>query len=309
MHPASTLEEAFRAHRRHLWDLAYRLTGSATEANDIVQETFVRALASPPPDAELPWLPWLVRVTTNLSLDALRKRKRRSYVGPWLPAPIDTGDAVVELASSAPTTAERYELLESITFAFLLALETLTPRERAVLVLRSVFEYPVGETARALGLSEANVKTVHHRARTRMKAYDQARCLPTRTLQDETRRVFVEFLSAMRRHDVAEMERLLAEAARALTDSNGKFIAARSPVAGRDRVVRFFDGLSRIPRTDHHVSIRTINGLPALWSEFSTARTGEAPRMLLRCDLDPDFRISALHFVLAPDKLAGLRSD
>src|SRR5690242_9027045 len=153
------------------------MTGSAADAEDLVQETFVRALEHATQLQEEAMRPWLLRVAVNLSLDALRRRKRRRYLGAWLPAPIEAGETGGE-SSSGPDA--RYARLESISFAFLLALEVLTPRQRAVLLLRDVFDYSARETAAALDISEANVRIVHHRARGAMRAYDGERCVPTR---------------------------------------------------------------------------------------------------------------------------------
>jgi len=145
------------------------------DADDLVQETFVHAMERPPARLEEPWRPWLVRVALNLGRDLLRRRKRRAYVGPWLPSPIDTGDEASP-PSHEPTFAEgmstegRYDMLESVSFAFLIALEALSPRQRAILLLRDVFDYSVQETAVVLDLSEANVKTSHHRARRTMRS-------------------------------------------------------------------------------------------------------------------------------------------
>src|SRR5438552_11485670 len=92
--PAAILNDIFKAHERFLWGLCYRLTGNAADADDLVQETFVRALERPPARTDVPWRPWLVRVAVNLGRDLLRRRRRAGYVGPWLPAPIDTGEQV-----------------------------------------------------------------------------------------------------------------------------------------------------------------------------------------------------------------------
>jgi RNA polymerase sigma factor (sigma-70 family) len=160
------IDAVYREHGQFVWGLCYRMTGSATDADDLLQETFARALASPPRDTGAPWRPWLVRVAVNLARDRLRRRKRTPYVGPWLPAPIETG----EQAAEDPDPEHRYGLLESVTFAFLMACEALTPRQRAVLLLRDVLDYSVEETARALAMGIPNVKTTHHRARAAMDA-------------------------------------------------------------------------------------------------------------------------------------------
>ena len=148
---APVIDAVYREHGRFVWGLCYRMTGSATDADDLLQETFARALASPPRDTSAPWRPWLVRVAVNLARDRLRRRKRTPYVGPWLPAPIETGEQVAE----GLDPEHRYGLLESVTFAFLMACEALTPRQRAVLLLRDVLDYSVEETARALAMGAA----------------------------------------------------------------------------------------------------------------------------------------------------------
>src|SRR5262249_2204314 len=161
--------------------LCYRMTGSAADADDLVQETFARVITTPPSEPA-GIRPWLARVAMNLAKDRLRARKRAVYMGPWLPSPLDTGR---DFADDAwPNAESRYGLLESVSYAFLLACEALTPRQRAVLLLRDVLEYSVEETAEALELSEANVKTTHHRARAAMKAYDAERAPPTKAKQD-----------------------------------------------------------------------------------------------------------------------------
>src|SRR5437868_10514213 len=137
--------QIFDEHKRFLWGICYRMTGSAADAEDIVQDTFVRALEKPPTDMEAPLRPWLVKVALNLSRDQLRRRRRREYFGPWLPSPVSTEDdgplPIYEPTAPGISPVARYDLLESVTLAFLLALEVLTPAQRAVLLLRDVFDY------------------------------------------------------------------------------------------------------------------------------------------------------------------------
>src|SRR5262245_27041878 len=171
--------QTFDEHRRFLWGVCYRMTGSAADAEDIVQDTFVRALEKPPADMEAPLRPWLVKVALNLSRDQLRRRRRREYFGPWLPSPVMTEENS-PLDFNHPATQEispvaHYDLTESVTLAFLLALEALTPAQRAVLLLRDVFDYSTDETAAALEMTESNVKVTLHRARRIMDAYDKHR--------------------------------------------------------------------------------------------------------------------------------------
>ena len=303
--------DVFAAHRRLLWGLCYRLTGSAADADDLVQETFVRAMERPPEHADVPWRPWLVRVATNLALDLLRYRRRRAYVGPWLPAPIETGDEAsppsYELVVDGRTTTEgRYDLVESVSFAFLLALEALAPKQRAVLLLRDVFDFTVAETADALGLTPENVKTTHHRARRAMAAYDRRRCVPTRALQERTRRTLEALITGLFARDAAAVEAVLAEDVRALSDGAGEFVAARVPILGRARVGRFFLNIAT-RRPAGTFAMRMMNGLPALVGTFHDEHHGQPPRMVLGCELDADGRISGLYAVVATAKLSAVQ--
>lgn len=305
-HDAAARE--FQAHRQFLWGLCYRMTGSAADADDLVQDTFVRALERPPQDRGDGWRAWLARVATNLSIDALRRRKRREYVGPWLPSPIDTGSEAsppgYEIASAEASTEHRYDLVESVSFAFLLALEHLTPRQRAVLVLRDVFDYTIRETAEALDLTAANVKVTHHRARLAMKEYDASRLPPTREQQARTADRLREFLECLRNQDVSGVEAMLAEDARAVNDGGGQYHAARLPVVGRSKVARLLVGLAAKGGAAP-LGFRMLNGLPAVLAE-TPKRDGFAPRFTFQIALDAEGRISAVHTVLAERKLVAV---
>jgi len=302
--------DALEAQRHHLWGLCYRMTGNAADADDLVQETFVRAIERPPARTDQPWRPWLVRVAMNLSRDLLRRRRRSPYRGPWLPSPIETPDdealpAYEIPADSASPTEGRYELLESVSYAFLLALEALTPSQRAVLLLRDVFGYSVEETADALGMSNSNVKVTHHRARRAMTAYDRNRCVPTRDLQDRTRTALERFMVALASEDVSAMEALLADDVRSVSDG-GEFPAAHRPVVGRRRVMRLFFGLQRHLGPNVAATVRTVNGLPAVLIDFGRQQRG-APRGVMLFSVDADGRITAVHTVLASRKLNAVQ--
>ena len=309
--PAPALAAAFEADRRFLWGLCYRLTGSPADAEDLVQETFARALERPPARTDEPWRPWLVRVALNLGRDLLRRRKRRGYVGPWLPALVEVGDEeplpAYEPAVGHTTTEGRYELMESVSLAFLLALEALTPRQRAVLLLREVFDYSVEQTADALDMSAPNVKTTHHRARHAMRDYDRRRVVPTRELQERTRDVLVRFLRGLAHQDDAAVEALLAEDVRALSDGGGEFTAARKVVVGRDRVARYALGIARRRTATMPFEVRLVNGLPAVLTELTGGKSGDVLRVVTTCDVDAAGRITRLYTVLATAKLAALR--
>lgn len=303
-------EDLFRAHGRFLWGICYRLTGNAADADDLVQETFVRAMKSPPARTDEPWRPWLVRVAVNLGRDLLRRRRRQAYDGTWLPAPIETG-AEAALPSYEPpdeqgNPAARYDLLESVSFAFLLALEALTPAQRAVLLLRDVFDYSVHEAAEALGITEANVKTTHSRARRAMQAYEQTRCLPTHSLQEHTRQLLERFLECLKSNDVSGIETLLASDARALSDGGGEFFAARVPIVGREKILTFYSKLAKQIGKQIRVELRMLNGLPALVTENLAAPAGYAPRTAMLFGVDKEGRLNRFYSVLATRKLKAL---
>jgi|ERR1700687_987036 len=308
---STVVEDAFRADERFLWALCYRMTGSAADADDLVQETFVRTMERPPPRTDEPLRPWLVRVALNLGRDLLRRRKRRDYVGPWLPSPIETGAEESPPSHEATiagtlTTEGRYDLLESVSFAFLLALEALTPQQRAVLLLTDVFDYTVRETAAALGISAANVKTTHHRARRAMHAYDRERRPPTRDLQEKTREALGRFVTALAGQDVGAVEALLAESVRAESDGAGEFFAARVPLIGPRRVALFHWKITQRRLAGAYLQVRMINGLPALVGTLDDGKPGEPPRLVMRCELDADGRIIRLYSVVATRKLTAL---
>ena len=292
------------AHRRFLWALVYRLTGSGPDAEDVVQETFARALERPPADTTLPWRPWLTRVAVNLGRDLLRRRRRTAYPGPWLPDAVETEEPV---GLEDPPDA-RYDLLESMSYAFLVALEALSPPQRAVLLLRDVFDYSVAETAAALGLSEANVKTTHHRARRAMSAYDGDRTPGPRTnVAEATRRALESFATAVAQQDVGAVEALLARSVRALSDGGGEFSAARVPIDGPAKVALAFVKLTRLGPAVARWAVRGVNGLPALIIEYADPPPGHAPRILLGVSVDSAGRIAGVYSVLASAKLSALR--
>ncbi|HKE19858.1 MAG TPA: sigma-70 family RNA polymerase sigma factor [Kofleriaceae bacterium] len=313
----AAVERAFRSHERFLWSLCYRMTGSSADADDLVQDTFARAIARPPADLESPLRPWLVRVAMNLARDLLRQRRRRRYLGTWLPAPVgdaalaldDAGAGGLELppAHEPAETAARYDLMESVTTAFLLALEALSPPQRAVLILRDVLDYSVAETAAALAFSEANVKTTHHRARRAMQDYDGRRCRPSPELTARTSAALRRFLLAVRAQDASAVEALLAADVVARTDGGGEFVAAREPILGPRKVSLLYAKLSgRRDVPELRSELRLLNGLPAIVVEDPHPPARWAPRWTIQVEIGDDGLIRAVHSVLAIDKLRGL---
>lgn len=313
---AETFAAAFRQDERFLWGLCYRLCGCAADADDLVQDTFARALERPPVRLDEPLRPWLVRVATNLGCDLLRRRRRQPYVGPWLPSPIPTDDdepsayepVLVDDAGNPVTTEGRYDLVESLSFAFLLALEALTPKQRAVLLLRDVFDYDVRQTSAALGMREENVKTTHHRARRTMQAYDTGRgprpsdraALASETMQ--------RFLAAVMTGDTAAAEAMLSADVVAFSDGGGVFFAARVPVVGRRKVVVFYGNIARATARGVTSAFVRMNDRIGLRAQIASPRAGIAPLVAFSADVDADGRLCRLYSVLAPRKLTAMRA-
>jgi RNA polymerase sigma-70 factor (ECF subfamily) len=309
----ASLRQAFRQQERFLWGLCYRMTGSAADAEDLVQDTFVRAMERPPRRLDDPLRPWLVKVAMNLSRDHLRRRRRAPYRGPWLPGPVETpleeeppGHEPEALAGHV-STESRYDLLESVSLAFLLALEALTPAQRAVLLLRGVFDYSVRETADALAMSEPNVKTTHHRARRAMSAYDARRPRSPAAIADRHRRALERFMASLAAQDVAAIEAMLADGVTAISDGGGVYYAAGRPLVDRAQIIRFYTKVATQRLPLRSTEIRVLNGLPAALIEFGDEPPGQAPRFVMTVEVDEDGRIERILAILAPRKLAGIR--
>lgn len=282
------------------------MTGSGADADDIVQETFIRLTSLPEESRPLAPAAWLWRVAAHLAIDMLRRRGRRRYVGPWLPAPLETGEveAVDDLPEPGLDPAARYELAESSTYAFLIALEVLGPRQRAVLLLRDVFGHDAKATAALLGVSEGNVRVVHLRARRALESYDRSRCIPTEALRERHRAALTRFLECLNAGDLTGLEALLADDAVTLTDADGEFTAVARPVVGRSAVARLYLMAAEHRRAGGTREAWTsVNGLPAVMVTLLQPVRRQAPRSLLRCELDETDRIRVVHAILAPRKL------
>lgn len=233
-----------------LWGIAYRLTGTVQDADDVVQDCLLRLLERPPVDTKRPLRPWLVAVTLNLARDRLRRRKRRAYVGPWLPAPVpDT-----RLADDA------IALRESASWAFLCAAEALTPTQRAVWLAREVLEMSAAETAAVLGNTPSAVDVALHRARKAL----EARPLTPSLLDEATLGAFFALLQVGLPGAAA---RLLHPEIMAVNDGNGTVNAARLPVRGARKVLTFFRRLARTHGAGRWTLLRA-NGVLTLVGEF-----------------------------------------
>lgn len=239
----------FTSVRPRLFGIAYRMLGSASEAEDIVQEAWLRWQAYDRSTVLEP-AAFLATTTTRLAINHAQsaRSRRETYVGPWLPEPVDT--------SADPLLgAERGEALG---FAVLLLLENLTPTERAAYILREAFDYPYSQIAEVIQHSEASVRQLVSRARKRLVAEKRSRA----TASDQ-RRLLSAFLAAAQSGDVGRLEKLFAEDVVSYTDGNGAALAARIPILGRERVAKFVAAFSSHFWTGASIDWIETNGQPA----------------------------------------------
>jgi RNA polymerase sigma-70 factor (ECF subfamily) len=277
--------KAFVAHRNLLFTVAYEMLGSASDAEDVLQETWLRwvgvELASVRDQRA-----YLVRITTRQALNRLRtmKRRKESYVGPWLPEPLLT----------APDVADDVELAESVSMALMLVLETLSPTERAVFVLREVFDLGYDEIAAAVGKSQAAVRQIAHRAR----AHVEARRPRAVVTPQESQAVLESFQRALQGRDLQGLLDLLAPDIVLLSDGGGIKQAAQHPVVGASKVARFMLGGTGRTTAPITVGLTVANGSPALVVRLDGELDGV---MTARIE---NGRITGLYYVRNPEKLA-----
>jgi len=282
--------EVFNEHRSLLTSIAYRMLGSHADAEDAVQETFLRWQNAPDEDIQMAKA-YLATIVTRLCIDQLKsaRSRREVYVGPWLPEPI--------LTSGQKQTASNVELAESLTMAFLVLLESLSPVERAAFLLHEVFDYDYKETAQIVGKTESNCRQMIHRAKTYI-ASRHHRFDPTR---EETERVTKEFLEATQNGDLSRLMKLFAGDAALLSDGGGKVRAALNPIHGADAIARFVIGVTKknVPPDALHTPTE-VNGQPA----FVTWIGGQRASVTV---LDiRDGLIRNVFIVLNPEKLTGV---
>lgn len=247
-----THAEHFEQHRGLLFTIAYEILGTAADAEDAVQDSYPSWASVDLSEVRDPRA-YLVRIVTRRALDVLRsqRRRRESYIGPWLPEPIAT-DVSVDA-----------ELAESVSMAMLLVLETLSPVERAVFVLREVFDFPYDDIATSVGKTPAAVRQIAHRAREHVQARRQRFTTDT----NQATEVTAAFLLAAHQGDIGALVSMLAPDAVAISDGGGVVSAARRPVYGADRVARFLAGLtSKAGRVQAEVTMdfSICNGLPTV---------------------------------------------
>jgi RNA polymerase sigma-70 factor (TIGR02957 family) len=281
---------AFLAHRNLLFTVAYEMLGSAADAEDVLQETWLR-WAGVDLGSVRDRRAYLVRIATRQALSRLRtlRRRKESYPGPWLPEPLLT----------APDVAQDVELADSVSMAMLLVLETLAPTERAVFVLREVFDVAYGEIAVALGKTPAAVRQIAHRARAHVTAR-RPRGVVSRA---ETRDALAAFQRAAETGDLQQLVDILAPDVVFLGDGGGIVQAVRTPIVGASRVARLLAvGLGRIP-TAASVQPAEVNGYPALILRLN----GEVDTVLaVRVD---DGLVTGLYAVRNPEKLSHMAQE
>ena len=280
--------QTFQSFRPLLFSIAYRMLGSATEAEDILQDAYLRWAAASG-EVRAP-REYLSQVVNRLCLDRLKSARvqREQYVGPWLPEPVVT-------AGDETDPFRGIERKEAISLAFLRLLERLTPAERAVFLLHEVFEYPYDDIAAQLELTPANCRQLFHRAKERVR---QER--PRFTAPPDRQREFIErFLAAAQSGKVERFEQLLAEDATYHADGGGKAAAARKPVYGRHAVAKLLHAITQLAlqQEDLNLTIEPVNGMPTL-----VAWAGGRLDSIYAFEIGED-AITGIEAVRNPDKL------
>ena len=291
-HAALAAASLFEEHRARLFAIAYRMLGSVEDAEDMVQETFLRWQRAERGDIRTP-AAWLSTVTTRLSLNHLQssRARREQYVGPWLPEPLPTDHVGAD---------EQLELADSLSLAFLTVMERLNPRERAVFVLRDVFDYEYDEIAAVLRSTAPNCRQLFHRAKVRL-GESVRRYRPDPVLHA---RLLTEFARAVRQGDIDSVVQLLAEDATLFVDSGGAVrAAARRPMRGALPIAKFLAGVTRkVAPAGLSLRVLDINGEPAL-----VAAVGALPLQVLTIVV-ADERILGINIVANPAKLRRVAS-
>jgi RNA polymerase sigma-70 factor, ECF subfamily len=289
----STLDAlaSFESYRAYLFAIAYRMLGSAMDAEDMVQETYLRYQATPS-GTIVSLKAFLTTVLTRLCMDQLHlaRRKREVYPGPWLPEPIFTED-------DAADPARRMDLDESLSLAFLTLLEDLPPLERAVFLLREVFDYEYAEIATFLDRSEVAVRQSFSRAKKHLA--DHRPRFPVSP--DVHRQMLTSFMRAAQSGDMAALVAVLSEDVTLWADAGGKVKgAAPRPIVGRQAVAAFVLGTERFAPAQYRVEVATVNQQPTM-----LVRTDEGVFLVLTIEVDAGL-IARIRVIANPDKLTHL---
>jgi RNA polymerase sigma-70 factor, ECF subfamily len=284
--------DQFQTHRPALFAVAYRMLGSATDAEDVLQDAWLRFAGARPADLRSAKA-YLTTIVTRLCLDRLKSARatREEYVGPWLPEPVVTSDRSGPERSLAQA--------ESVTLAFMVLLETLSPEERAVFLLREVFDYEYDEIAQMLETSSANCRQLFHRAKGRIAE----RKPRFRGAMDEKRPLVERFVRAFSEGSEAGLTSVLAEDIGFWSDGGGKVLAARRPIFGREQVVSLLLGFRRtapaigVPLESVALDIVEVNGEPAVLLRVAGRLDGVYVMAV------EEGAITAIRVVRNPDKL------
>jgi RNA polymerase sigma-70 factor (ECF subfamily) len=293
-HPYRDLDQrVYNEHRNLLFSVAYRILGTAADAEDAVQDAWIKWSAADRAQVADPKA-YLTRIVSNLAMDRLRstRHKRETYVGPWLPEPILTSGDTADAITNA----------ESVSMAMLVVLETLSPLERAVFVLKEVFDLSYAEIAEAVERSEAAVRQAAHRAREHVRAR-RPRFTADRARQRE---VTDRFFAAATGGDINTLMELLSPDVTLWTDGGGKVRQAMRPVVGAQTVAAWFAAIGTVTYqgvepADMSAELVEINGGPGM--VFSGLGRVVAT---VTFDFDADGRITAIHNVANPDKLQAI---
>ncbi|MFI9103650.1 RNA polymerase sigma-70 factor [Streptomyces fildesensis] len=282
--------ETFVAHRNLLFTVAYEMLGSAADAEDVLQETWLRWVKVDLAEVR-DQRAYLVRITTRQALNRLRtmSRRKEAYVGQWLPEPLLT----------APDVAEDVELAESVSMAMMLVLETLSPTERAVFVLREAFDVTYDEIAAAVDKSPAAVRQIAHRARQHVDARRPRQAVS----RSETRAALESFQRVLETGNLQDFLDVLAPEVVLVSDGGGVKRAALRPIIGVEKVARFMAGGLGKNKSPIVVAPTMINGSPALLVHLDGELDGI---MAVRIE---DARITGLYYVRNPEKLSRVASE
>jgi RNA polymerase sigma-70 factor, ECF subfamily len=283
--------ESFETYRTYLFSIAYRMLGSAMDAEDMVQETYIRYQAAKPDNIHS-LKAYLTTILTRLCMDQLdlARRKREVYVGPWLPEPIRTATI-----AEAADPEKRVETEESISLAFMMLLEQLQPFERAVFLLREVFEYEFMEIAAMLDKSEAACRRSFSRAKAHLAAHRPRFPASTQTHQQ----LLNGYIQAVQNGEMTTLMNLLTEEVTLWADGGGKVKqAALRPIKGRDAVARFSLGTKRFWPQDSRGEMAEVNGQPAV-----IIHAGGRVFSVLTIEVEAE-QIRAIHISVNPEKLA-----
>jgi len=276
--------EDFERHRSLLFSIAYRMLGSVAEAEDVVQEAYLRWREVPEGEVRSP-KSYLSAVVTRLSIDRLRSARREEYIGPWLPEPL--------ISDRAEELAAHYELDESLSMAFLVLLESLNPVERAVFLLREVFDYDYEEISSIVRKSEANCRQIARRARQSVAA---RRPRFERSLEKE-KMLTERFVEACMSGDMEGLLELLSEDVTLWSDGGGKVAAGPYPIHGPEKVARFLVGVLRTVPPGFFAHPARVNGGPGAIGYVDDHLTG-----VVALDV-AEGRIHRVRIVVNPDKL------